>query len=294
MNWLACWLSQSLEDAVPGTWRLALAGLRKGDLVALTWQDVDLDARKLTIRGGKAKRVDEIPLHPQLADELRLRQQSMMATPRSRVFPDTVTDMTRKKDFLRAGLAREEVLLDAHGKPIMLGKRHLRPKTRIVTEDPEGRVIDLHAMRTTLGTNLARAGVAPQLAQNIMRHSNYKTTLKHYTVLGLTDTAAAIERLPNIGDGHKTVAATGTYGDAPTTRPQYTPQRERETVQRSATARNDDAKPSDESELRNPLLVTKKRDATQDKAATCDKAGEGTRTLNIQLGRLPAPYGSAA
>ena len=24
------------------------------------------------------------------------------------------------------------------------------------------------------------------------------------------------------------------------------------------------------------------------------KAGEGTRTLNIQLGRLPAPYGSAA
>src|SRR5262245_56057002 len=43
-----------------------------------------------------------------------------------------------------------------------------------------------------LATNLARAGVAPQIAQRIMRHSDYRTTLKHYTVLGLRDTAAAI------------------------------------------------------------------------------------------------------
>ena len=133
-----------------------------------------------------------------------------MALPTARVFPQTVTDRTRVKDFLRAGLAREEVVVDAEGKPVMIGRgKWERPKTRIVTEDAEGRVIDLHAMRTTLGTKLARQGVAPQIAQRIMRHSDYKTTLKHYTVLGLTDTARAVNELPTI-EAPQRAAMTGT------------------------------------------------------------------------------------
>ncbi len=82
-------------------------------------------------------------------------------------------------------------------------------------EDDEGRVIDLHALRTTLGTQLARAGVTPQVAQRIMRHSDYRTTLKHYTVLGLTDTAAAMDRLPGIAPERIAHAATGTTDAKP-------------------------------------------------------------------------------
>ncbi len=38
----------------------------------------------------------------------------------------------------------------------MIGKgKHRRPKMRIVVEDDDGKVIDLHALRTTLGTQLA-------------------------------------------------------------------------------------------------------------------------------------------
>jgi integrase len=97
----------------------------------------------------------------------------------------------------------------------MIGKgKWKRPKTRIVTADEQGRVLDLHGLRTTLGTNLARAGVAPQLAQRIMRHSDYRTTLKHYTVLGLADTAKAIEQLPRI-DRPEREAATGTMDVTP-------------------------------------------------------------------------------
>ena len=59
-------------------------------------------------------------------------------------------------------------------------------------------MVDLHALRTTLGTQLARAGVAPQVAQKVMRHGDYRTTLKHYTVLGLVDAAQAVGRLPRI------------------------------------------------------------------------------------------------
>jgi integrase len=192
----------------------ALAGLRKGDLQRLRWADVDFDEGTITISDGKARREDIIPMHPQLAEELARRLREYPALPQTKVFPTTVTDESRLKDFLRAGLARREVVVGADGEPIMHGKgSRQRPKTRIVTEDAEGRVVDLHAMRTTLGTNLARAGVAPQLAQRIMRHSDYRTTLKHYTVLGLVDTAKAIRALPSIHETEpQATAATGTYG----------------------------------------------------------------------------------
>ena len=133
-----------------------------------------------------------------------------MSTPQTKVFPQIVTDVTRRKDFLRAGIAREQVVVGDDCKPVMIGKGEwLRPKTRIVTEDAEGRVIDLHAMRTTLGTMLARQEAKPQVAREIMRHSDYQTTLTHYTMLGLSDTAGAINEIPDIGTP-ETISATGT------------------------------------------------------------------------------------
>ena len=191
----------------------AFAGLRRGDLQRLTWSDVNFDENTLTIREGKAKRVDVLPMHPQLADALRERKAARMAVGSARVSPETVPDRPRQKDFLRAGLASEEIVRGDDGEPVMIGEgKRRRPKTRIVCEDEDGRVIDLHALRTTLGTNLARAGVAPQVAQKIMRHGDYRTTLNHYTVLGLSDAAGAVEKLPAIGPsrGSEAERATGT------------------------------------------------------------------------------------
>ncbi len=78
-------------------------------------------------------------MHPQLADELKSRRDESLALPKAKVFPETVTDRTRQKDFLRAGLAREVVVTDADGNPVMIGSGgRRRPKTRIVAEDAEG------------------------------------------------------------------------------------------------------------------------------------------------------------
>ena len=182
----------------------AFAGLRRGDLQRLTWADVNFAENSITLRQGKAKREDIVPMHPQLVESLRRWFTNHPATPAARVFPHTVTDRTRLTDFLRAGIARREVVKDARGEVVMIGEgKRRRSKTRIVAEDEQGRVIDLHALRTTLGTQLARAGVAPQVAQRIMRHGDYRTTLKHYTVLGLEDSARALGALPRIGRGEK-------------------------------------------------------------------------------------------
>ena len=85
-----------------------------------------------------------------------------------KTFPTAVTNATRIKDFKRAGM---ELV------------------------DEAGRHADLHALRSTLATKLAQAGTPPQVAQRLMHHSDYRTTMTHYTRLRLADTSAAIERL---------------------------------------------------------------------------------------------------
>ncbi len=157
----------------------ALAGLRRGDLTRLRWSSVNLEERTLTISDGKARRTDVLPIHPQLAEaleEIRPRDLDQAELGRRKVFPHAVTNQTVTRDFQRAGIG----------------------------PDAEGRVADLHALRTTLGTNLARQGVTPQVAQRIMRHADYRTTLACYTVLGLADTSAAVARLPRIGETPET------------------------------------------------------------------------------------------
>ncbi len=264
----------------------AFAGLRKGDLQRLTWGDVDFEAGTITISEGKAKRTDVIPLHAQLADELKRRLEENPALPGARVFPETVTDLTRKKDFLRAGLARREVVTDAEGQPVMIGKgKHRRAKTCIVTKDAEGRVVDLHAMRATLATRLCRVGVKPQYLQRIMRHADYRTTLKHYTCLEIADTTNAMAQLPSIDLTPQREAATGTMDATPRKDPQLYPQQlTHETARDSAKGRNGQSGASPEqidvpalSQGAQPVSDAGHDDTARDDAAKSDDPAEGSR-----------------
>lgn len=168
----------------------ARAGLRRGELKGITWADVDLSAGTLRVRAtiGKAKRDDELPLHPDAAAALAAAR-PVNANATGRVFPRVPSIGRFYKDLQAAGIPRE---------------------------DAEGRVLDLHALRTTLGTGLARAGIVPQIAMKVMRHANVKTTLKHYTDLRIADAARAVAALPALKQGEQAdaVAATGTDASA--------------------------------------------------------------------------------
>ncbi|MBL0922422.1 MAG: site-specific integrase [Phycisphaerales bacterium] len=149
-----------------GVWyRLALeVGLRRGELARLRWADVDLDARTITVRGSKGKRADTVPL---LGDTVKalLALKPATLTLDGKVFLSPPGDAERRADFTAAG---------------------------VVGINERGRVADLHALRTTLGTRLARRGVAPQVAQKIMRHRDYATTLRYYTDLQVEDMRNAL------------------------------------------------------------------------------------------------------
>ena len=233
------------KDRGREAWYLAavFAGLRKGDLQRLTWGDVNFDHGTITIQAGKSRRVDTLSMHPQLADALKRKLEAQPALGGTKVFPKTVTDRTRDRDFQRAGISKT---------------------------DTDGRVADLHALRTTLATQLARAGTAPQIAQRIMRHSDYRTTLSHYTVLGLTDTAQAIEALPNIGQSADRAAhATGTDGrsmaDTAESHPQLIPQQLGcDTLRNSAlrgvgSSHADDSETAPKTNEKRPLRTVKRQ-----------------------------------
>src|SRR6266702_4180528 len=62
--------------------------------------------------------------------------------------------------------------------------------------DDRGRVLDVHALRTTFGTLLSKGGVNPRTAQSAMRHSTIDLTMNVYTDPRLLDVHDAVESLP--------------------------------------------------------------------------------------------------
>jgi hypothetical protein len=100
-----------------------------------------------------------------------MRSEVPFASQADRIFPGVPLVKTFHRDCQRAGIERY---------------------------DADGRQLDRHALRTTLGTHLARAGVLPQLAMKVMGHNDVQTTMKHYTALRLADTAKAMNALPSI------------------------------------------------------------------------------------------------
>ena len=76
-------------------------------------------------------------------------------------------------------------------------------------ETEEGKC-DFHALRHTYCTRLARAGVQPQIAMKLARHSTIDLTMKHYTHFSLQDKSEAMQKLPQINFGENIAVRTGT------------------------------------------------------------------------------------
>jgi len=210
------------------------AGLRRSELLKVTWGDIDLERGVLTMRVGKARREDLVPLHPELVAELQ-RTRLKDAGAKDKVFPTEVTNLTRRKDFERAGI------------PLV---------------DSQGRHADLHALRSTLGTMLARSGVTPQVGRQIMRHSDYRTTLQHYTRLELLDAEGALTALPPVAPVRNT-------GD---TDPQQIPQHSaHDTTHDGAAACDEDPEEHPPRRGRKVRALRKLHDHARDGATPDDK-----------------------
>jgi integrase len=90
--------------------------------------------------------------------------------------------------------------LDPHGNPARLLLTRLLERAGIPYRDDQGRVnVDIHALRRTAGTRLARHAVPLSTVSAIMGHSDVRLTQKFYIDLRINDTKKAVEGLPEVG-----------------------------------------------------------------------------------------------
>ncbi len=155
----------------------AVTGLRRGELSKIEWRDVHLDGSQpyISVRSSIAKNAKLVAqtLPPKVAAALRQCCPANVA-PHDRVFERSMPSMDRfRSDLAAAGISYV---------------------------DEKGRHADFHALRKTLGTELAKSRVPVRVAMELMRRSDAKLTTKIYTDAGKLPIWDAIGELPMFND----------------------------------------------------------------------------------------------
>jgi len=149
-------------------------GLRRNEIRQLIWADLHVGSSpcRITLRARttKSKRADSIPVHPQLAEELRAWRPST-AGPSDPVVSTVPNMRCFRADLAAAGIAYK---------------------------DESGRYADFHGLRMSLSTMLATNRVSPRTAQAIMRHADPRLTANVYTDEKLLPLAAELFNVPSI------------------------------------------------------------------------------------------------
>lgn len=174
-----------------GEWKTAImlgafTGQRLGDCTSLTWDCVDLEKQQLRFRPQKTrnkKRDLILPIHPDL-------EKHLMDLPEQKGQP-LCPDLSKAKIGGRSGLSRQfqgimkKAKIEGHS---------------IQAGGEEGRVfnkLSFHSLRHTYVSQLANAGIAPDVRQLLSGHADDKSHAV-YTHTKLDTLRKAIETLPRI------------------------------------------------------------------------------------------------
>jgi len=168
-------------------WRSLLeTGARYGELVCVTWADVDFERALLTLRASntKSRKERSIPLLAALVAELRALQPEHVAVLGRPLRP---SDLVFRSP--------EGCAWPRHSVNVTRMLHRLLEAAEIDRLDAQGRKIDGHALRHSFASRLARNGVPITFAQRLLGHSTMELTARVYTHLGDEQMRAAIDRI---------------------------------------------------------------------------------------------------
>ncbi len=172
-------------------------GLRRVELSRVRCVDVDLDSAAIHLRPEDAKNRQgaTLPLRPDLIEGLKAHLARKLADTQA-VARCQIID--GKRAPIPATLPEGEKLFTTI--PGMKVFDADLAAAGIAKIDGRGRVLDVHALRTTFCSWLQAAGVSLRTAQAAMRHSDPKLTACTYTDPALLDIGAAVNALPTLPD----------------------------------------------------------------------------------------------
>lgn len=177
---IGAYLDAVLTDRLRIAWLLALCcGLRRGELIGLRWEDIDLQHRTVRICNQRQ----------------RLRNGTIVDIPpksesgfREIPLPDDLVSLLLF-EWHSAGY----VIVNQHGKPFTpsgldqahkkLIRRHRLPN------------ITPHGLRTTCGAQAVITGVHVRVLQTILGHASYTTTARFYAAVDISAKVSAIDKI---------------------------------------------------------------------------------------------------
>jgi integrase len=175
---------------------LTFTGLRRNELTTLAVGHVHLDDImpfvEILAKNEKARRGASVPLHKDLVMDLRAFLSERLEEYRQQILAEGVAFNKGLPMKLPPAMPLFEYIPTLETFDLDLNA------AGIEKQDELGRTVDMHALRTTFGTYLSKAGVAPRTAQEALRHSTIELTMGSYTDPKLLDVAGAINRLPNL------------------------------------------------------------------------------------------------
>ncbi len=158
-------------------------GARWSELTRVRWVDFDLAQSTIVLRAEttKSKKRRVIPLRQRMVDALEslraLHERILQRTPTG---ADPVFRTPEAAHWMRPT-----------NNAMRLFDRVLE-RAGIARVDDEGRKLDIHSLRHTFGSRLARNGVGLVQVQRLMGHSDPKLTAQVYTHLDVEDLRRAI------------------------------------------------------------------------------------------------------
>ncbi|MDQ0942515.1 site-specific integrase [Streptomyces sp. V1I1] len=171
-------LAAARRDPLYAAFVLAIAmGLRRGEIVGLRWQDIDLENRVLLVRQQVQRRRGVL-----YNDETKGRRARAVPLPAMCIAPLRWHRMRQRTVYEGAGIdwtGKGYVFTTRTGRPIE--PRNLHRSFVRVSEAAGLRLVRLHDARHGCATLLTAAGVAPRVVMEILGHSQISLTMDVYT-----------------------------------------------------------------------------------------------------------------
>jgi integrase len=197
----AAWQSTRTFKRLSGPDRAVLylmasyTGLRSNELHSLNRDNLNLDGNPPTLslaaRASKRRKLDVLPLHPQLAAQLR-----EWIGQRDQLFPGSWHNYSAEMLRMDMESARAEWL---RGAPDDATRKEWDRSDFLKYKTDDG-YADFHSLRHGFVSRLASSGVHPKVAKELARHSTITLTMDRYAHVELDEMARGVNSLESNGD----------------------------------------------------------------------------------------------